>query len=216
MRTWHPIPRPLAATILAAGQGKRLGGIPKSALRIGHTTILERIVGALRAAGIKPVSVVIGPYRDQLCPLAARCGATVLAHHLAHPSLLDSQRLALRAHATNFSGHDLLLVLADLPLLNEADIRHVLGHWRHRTPGIQALMPVVDGTRGHPLLLSREAVLSADAAPPHHSVRDWLNAHAGATCQLPCTQPGYVTDVDTEADLLRVRALLDLAAMPKG
>lgn len=77
-----PSPRPLAAAILAAGQGKRLGGIPKSALRIGQTTILERIVDALRAAEVEPVSVVIGPYRDQLLPLVARCGTTALEHRL--------------------------------------------------------------------------------------------------------------------------------------
>lgn len=123
-----PSSRPLAAAILAAGLGRRLGGIPKSALRIGENTILERIVGALRAADVAPVNVVIGPYRDQLLPLAACCGVKVLKHRLHHPSLVDSQRLALSAHVANFPDHDLLLVLADLPLISGADIRHLTDH----------------------------------------------------------------------------------------
>lgn len=203
-----PSSRPLAAVILAAGLGQRLGGIPKSALRIGDTTILERIVGALSAADVAAVSVVIGPYRNQLLPLAARCEAEVLEHHLEHPSLVDSQRLALSAHVANFPDHDLMLVLADLPLLSGADIRHLTDHWRHRAPGVLALVPVVHGARGHPLLLSGEAVSLAHATPAHQGVRDWLNAHVAAIWELPCTQRSYVTDVDTREDLLRLEAQL--------
>ena len=48
-------PVPVAATILAAGLGRRLGGRPKAALQIGDRSLLERLVNALRAAGIAVV-----------------------------------------------------------------------------------------------------------------------------------------------------------------
>jgi len=199
----------LAAVILAAGLGRRLGCIPKAALRFGDTTILEGTVGALRASDVAQVSLVIGPYRDQLLPLAVYCGVNVLEHRLERPSLADSQRLALNAHVANFPHYDLLLVLADLPLLSCADIRHLTDHWWHRAPKVQALMPVVNGARGHPLLLSSEAVSLALATPADRSIRDWLTANVDVTWKLPCSQRSYVTDVDTEEDLRRLQALLE-------
>ena len=61
----HPS-APLAATLLAAGLGRRLGGVPKTALLIDGESLFERLVRALRQSGIEAISVVIGPYADTL------------------------------------------------------------------------------------------------------------------------------------------------------
>ena len=199
---------PIAATLLAAGLGQRLGGRAKSALRIGNSSLLERLVAALRDTGVSAVNVVIGPYQDQLLPLIERSGAQAEIHQQPSPSLVDSQRLALHSHASNFPAHDLLLVLADLPWLAAADVLHLLNHWSQRAPGIHALMPMVDEVRGHPLLLSSQAVLAMNSTPRHLGVRDWLNAHLDAVWPLPCSRRAYVTDLDTNEDLLKLQALM--------
>ena len=199
---------PSAATLLAAGLGQRLGGRAKSALRIGNSSLLERLVAALRDAGVSAVNVVIGPYQDQLLPLIERSGAQPVIHQQPSPSLVDSQRLALHAHASSFPTCDLLLVLADLPMLNAADVLHLLTHWSRRAPGVHALMPVVDGVRGHPLLLSSQAVLAVNGTPRHLGVRDWLSAHPDAAWPLPCSRRAYVTDLDTSEDLVKLQALM--------
>ncbi|MDQ3060745.1 MAG: NTP transferase domain-containing protein [Pseudomonadota bacterium] len=201
----HP---PLAATILAAGLGQRLGGRPKATLQIGGRSLLERLMAALRGAGIQAVSVVIGPYREQLLPLVARCGARVVAHSQAGASLIESQRLALDAHMAAYAGHDLLLVLADLPLLGEADILPLLAAWHQRAPGIHAQMPVVDGVRGHPLLLSSHAVAQIAATSRHLGIRDWLRSHPEAVQLVHTLRRAYVTDVDTPDDLIALQALV--------
>lgn len=206
----HP---PLAATLLAAGLGQRLGGRPKAALQIDRSSLLERLVTALRAAGIQAVSVVIGPYREQLLPLVARCGARAVVHRQSDASLIDSQRLALQAHRDSFPGHDLLLVLADLPLLGEADISPLLAAWRRRAPSIHAQMPVVDGVRGHPLLLSGHAVAQIAATPTHLGVRDWLRSHPEAVAPVHTQRQAYVSDVDTPDDLIALQALLHPAVV---
>ena len=68
-----PVPPPIAATVLAAGLGRRLGNRPKATLEIGGRSILARLAAALREAGIEDISVVVGPYREALVPLAAAC-----------------------------------------------------------------------------------------------------------------------------------------------
>lgn len=49
------------AVVLAGGSGRRLGGVDKAALEVAGTSLLERALGAVLAAG---VVVVVGPPRD--------------------------------------------------------------------------------------------------------------------------------------------------------
>lgn len=199
---------PLVATILAAGLGQRLGGRPKTTLQIGGISLLELLVTALRGAGIQTVSVVIGPYRDHLLPLVAHCGAHAVVHRQPDASLVDSQRLALEAHGTSFVGHNLLLMLADLPLLRAADVTPLVAAWRQRAPTVHALMPVVDGVRGHPLLLSGDAVAQVSATARHLGIRDWLRRHPEAVQPFPSPRRAYVTDVDTPDDVTALQVLV--------
>ena len=215
-----PVPRPIAATVLAAGLGHRLGSRPKATLEIDGRSLLERLTAALRGAGIEDIGVVIGPYREALVPLAAACGLRVLAHPQPHTSLIDSQRLALAAHVAGAglavgadegpreAGADLLLVVADLPLLAAAHVVPMLQAWRQRPLGIDAMMPRVAGVRGHPVLLSWQAVERIIATPRELDIRDWLAAHPAAVEAFPASDPAYVTDVDTPADVDRLRTLL--------
>lgn len=199
---------PTAATILAAGLGRRLGGRPKAALQIDGTSLLERLVRTLRSAGVAEISVVIGPYQDTLLPLVNRCGAQPLLHERPDTSLVESQRLAIQNHVARRDRHDLLLVLADLPWLTVQDIRLVLATWQRRPAHIQSQMPLVDGVRGHPLLLSWAAVEQVAATPPGLGIRDWLARHPDLVKPLLTPQRAYITDLDTPDDLAALQTRL--------
>lgn len=207
-------PAALAATVLAAGLGQRLGGRAKATLQVGGVSVLERLATALRGAGAHAVSVVVGPYREQLLPLVARSGAQAVLHNLPTPSLVDSQRLALADHLARWPRHDLLLVLADLPLLAVDDVAPLVQAWRqrqaHTQAHIHALVPVVNGVRGHPLVLSAHAVAQVLAMPQRDGVlpgvRDWLAAHPEAVAQAHTTRIAHITDVDTPDDVAALRA----------
>lgn len=203
----------MAATILAAGLGQRLGGRPKATLQVDGVSVLERLVSALLGVGVQAVSVVMGPYRDQLLPLVVRSGAQALCHSLPTPSLVDSQRLALDEHHAQWPGHDLLLVLGDLPLLGSDDIAPLLAEWQrlpvsahaHTT---RALLPVVNGVRGHPVFLSAHAVEQAVAMPRHLGVRHWLAAHPEAVALIHTDRPAHISDLDTPHDLAALQTRL--------
>ena len=197
-----------SAIILAAGEGRRLGGRAKASLRIDGSSLLQRLGSALRGAGIHELGVVIGPYRDQLLPLARTCGAQVLQHPRAGATLIDSQRLALDHHLAQQGDADLLLVLADLPFLTAAHIQALHERWRQRAPSVDAQMPVVAGVRGHPLILSRRAAEAIAATPRELGIRDWLARHPERVLAVNASQPAYVSDIDTEADVEALRAAL--------
>ena len=181
-----------------------MGGLAKATLQFGGRSLLERLAAALRGAGIADLGVVIGPYRDQLLPLAARCTLHVVEHRQPGADLIESQRLALDAHIERHRGADLMLTVADLPLLTAAHVEALLQAWRQRRKGVHALMPVVDGVRGHPVLLSWHAVQAIAAAARSTGVRAWLAANADAVSPLSTAEAAYVTDVDTPGDLARL------------
>ncbi len=197
-----------AATLLAAGLGRRLGGVPKSALLIGGQSIFERLLAALRQAGIEHISAVIGPYADTLLPLAQRGGVRVVEQAVPEAPLVASQRLAVHHHLLHRPGRDLMLLVADLPLLDGEHIAPLLQAWARRPAGVQAQVPVVHGVRGHPVLLSWAAVQAVAAQPPAHGVRDWLQGAGEAVQTLPTDDDAHTTDLDTPEDLAALRARL--------
>lgn len=191
----------LAATILAAGLGKRMGGVPKAALQVGGLSVLERIVHALHGAGVDDISAVIGPYRDQMLPLLSRCHVRAVTHEGLGPSLIDSQRLALQSHQERFPERDLMLLVGDLPLLVEADISRLLACWASRDGHVQVQVPVVGGVQGHPVLLSNQAVSQILAAPSDYGCREWMRGHASSIKHVFTSSRAYITDLDTPVDL---------------
>lgn len=198
-----------AAVLLAAGLGRRLGGVPKSALHIDGRSLFERLVDALRGAGIEDIGAVIGPYADVLLPLAQRCGVRVIRQPVLDAPLATSQRLAVQDHLRHHPpGRALLLLVADLPLLAREDLVPLLQAWAQRSPGVEARMPVVGGVRGHPVCLSWVAVQAVAERPAGQGVRDWLAVAGDAVQPVVTDREAHVTDLDTPADLEALRRRL--------
>lgn len=200
--------QPPAATLLAAGLGRRLGGVPKSALRIDGLSLFERLVQALRQAGIDDISAVIGPYADTLLSLAGRFGVRVVEQAVPEAPLASSQRLAVHDHLLHRQERDLMLLVADLPLLAADHITSTLQAWARRPAGVQAQVPVVKGVRGHPVLLSWVAAQGVAALPPACSVRDWLRGADDAVRVLFTDSDAHTFDLDTPEDLADLHARL--------
>lgn len=209
---------PPAATLLAAGLGRRLGGVPKSALLIDGVSVFERLVQALRNAGIEDISAVIGPYADVLLPLARRSGVRVVAQPLPEAPLIASQLLALHDHLLHQQGRDLMLLVADLPLLAGEHIAPLLAAWRERPATVQAQVPVVNGVRGHPVCLAWPAVQAVSAQPYPRGVRDWWLVADDAVMALCTAHDAYTTDLDTPEDLTALvsRCSPHLVGWPNG
>lgn len=198
---------PPAATLLAAGLGQRLGGMPKSALLIDGRSLFERLVQALQQAGVDTISAVIGPYAETLVPLARCSGVRVIHQPMPKARLLASQRLAMQDHLEHRVGRDLLLLVADLPLLTCEHVVPLLKAWRERPAQIQAQVPTVNGVRGHPVCLSWLAVQAA-AQPDQCGVREWLSGAREATQVIEMAHDAYTADLDTADDLDALRKRL--------
>ncbi len=207
-----------AASIFAAGHGSRMGHVPKAALRVHGQTILDHQVAALRGAGICEISVVVGPYRERLEPLVADCKARLVLNDTGSPDVVTSQIAAIRAHYQAHAGHDMLVLLGDLPSLTPSQILRLTDAWQALPTDVHAVVPTSDGVRGHPILLSWEAVqVIAESDRLDEGIRGWLSKNRHRVQFVEMQDPAYVQDVDTEEDLAKVdRMPEDVASSSEG
>ena len=65
----------IGAVVLAAGEGRRLGGQGKALLDVGGVTFLERVIRTSREGGCDPVWVVIRPGHRETSEMVVSLGA---------------------------------------------------------------------------------------------------------------------------------------------
>jgi CTP:molybdopterin cytidylyltransferase MocA len=175
----------VAGAVLAAGSGTRMG-TPKAELVIGGERLVDRAVGALRAAGCEPVLAIV------------RTGTVVPgARTLVNPEPDRGMRSSLTLAVEAASGASALAVLlVDSPGVGAEAIRCVCAAW---APGRIAVGRYA-GRRGHPIVMAPSLWRAAvELAGPDEGARALLAARAELVDDVDV--PGDPSDLDTPDDL---------------
>jgi len=187
-----------AGLLLAAGEGRRLGG-PKALIELGGRTLVERGVQLLQDGGCDPVLVVLGAQTDVVRPLVP--ARVVVAQDWAE-GLGASLRAGLTA-LTGTAASACVVALVDQPQVGVDAVRRLVAH----AGGREAAVATYGGEPRNPVLLPR-AIWSDVAALAAGDVgaRAWLRAHPDRVVAVPCDDTGSAADVDTRDDLARLGA----------
>ena len=192
-------PSRLAILLLAAGQGSRLGNIPKALLKKEGIPLIQRFwqeVSPLNA--IESISV-LGFYADQIKPLAEQYSQVVI-NQQADRGHGSSVRLGLESLHTPF---DLLVIaLIDQPRITQTSLELLINGLEGQGNEIDALVPLCQGQRGNPIVMRRRAVLEILNIPAH-TPRQWLDQHPKRVCFYETQQDAFIADVDTLDDIKR-------------
>ena len=183
---------PLVA-VLAAGLARRFGGgkldVPCAGQRVG-----AHVVAIAAKAGFAP-GVIVVPAAE--VPLFAKESGWALIENPEAGSGLGSS-VALAARAALAQRRDLLIVLADMPLVAPAHLVALasgggLAASDHGAgkPGVPAFVPQA--------LLAELATLEGESGAGR-----WLARRAD--CTLIAPPPGTLADVDQPEDIARVEA----------
>jgi molybdenum cofactor cytidylyltransferase len=193
------------AVVPAAGHSTRMGR-PKLSLPLGDRTVLQHVVAALRAGGVEHVLVVIGPHVSELGPLATAAGADVLALPEPTPDMRATVQRGLDWIERHFDPRPddaWLLVPADHPVLDPGVVRQVIATGTDARP---IVVPVYDGRRGHPARFAWRHAAGIRELSPDQGINAFLRAQVAQVLEMPVTNAGVLTDLDTPDDFARLIA----------
>jgi CTP:molybdopterin cytidylyltransferase MocA len=164
---------PVAAIVLAAGEGSRFGG-PKQRL------LLPDVLAAVRASSVDELVVVAGAHELDVDARVVTCPEW-------ERGMGASLRCGLRALSSETQA--VVVVLADGPDLSPAAVDRVLEVWREGAGDFVAAS--YGGDRGHPVVLGRRAW---ERFPDE-------GARALEPVLVPCDDLGTPGDVDFPDDV---------------
>jgi len=188
-----------AAVLLAAGAGSRMGHRPKSLLLLDGEPLIRRHVRHLQQAGADSVTVVLGHYASDIAPALTGLNIQIVHNPSPDDGLVSSQRLGLQAVADACEG--VLMMLADQPLLDAADISDLAAPFATRPADIHMVFPRVDGSPGNPVMLSGSARLAILAQGPDFGCKEWRQAHQAQVLAFASNNSHYTVDLDHLEDL---------------
>lgn len=188
----------VAALILAAGAGTRMGG-PKALLEYEGQLLVERAVEAAFQGGCTDVLVVLGASADEVRRHADVGRARIVVNEDWAEGMGSSLRSGLRALEPSRRIDAALILLVDQPHVGARAVNRVLDAWRG---GARLASASYDGRRGHPVLFGHEHWAdAARSAKGDAGARAFLAEHAAEIVLAPCDAVADPRDLDTPADL---------------
>lgn len=195
--------RQVPIVLLAAGAGERYGGI-KQLAQIDGEPMLRRITRRLLAIDA-PVIVVTGAHAAEVETALAGLPVRIERHGGWVEGMGSSLAAGIRRAIADFpDATGALLCLADQPLLDVELLQRML--MRHLAAADAILSTTQRGVDGPPVLFPRDCFEVLANWSGAHGARALLEREAHRVERFPAST---LVDVDTPADLERVRAALD-------
>jgi CTP:molybdopterin cytidylyltransferase MocA len=196
-------PREIAAVILAAGAGHRLGGVAKALLPHRGESYLAAIAATARSVGLADAVVVVGrPFGAAVAGHAAQLGLRVQINPDPDRGMASSVALGFAAISEGLATAAWLWPV-DHPAVSADTLRRLIaaldGRTRSGGGDIEISRPFYQGRRGHPPLIARalwpELVGCGGRAGGAREV-----VRAARLVDVEVDDPGVLCDVDTPAD----------------
>jgi molybdenum cofactor cytidylyltransferase len=193
----------VAAVLLAAGAGSRMGNKPKSLLELDGVPLIHRQIIALQGAGVTELVVVLGHHASQIAPLLQDMAVTLVINQNPDASPISSQRLGLQSLSGQTDA--VLMALADQPLIDAQDVRQLLDAFMRRPVATSLVFPRVHGQPGNPVVFTAAVRIAMLACPAEIGCKQWRQQHVQQAHAFECDNLHFVQDLDTPEDIDKLR-----------
>ena len=198
----------IAAVLLAAGEGKRLGGVAKPAIELQGVPLIKRALFALSGAGVDEVAVVLGHQADRIEPLVREFPVSIVHNENYREGQMSSVHAGLARLSGKFDA--VLVCLADQPLISSHDLINLISAFKKREHG-SIVVPRVGGRRGNPIMFdwtTREQILAGEK---NLGCRKFVDDHPDLVQVFETSNDHYVVDLDTRDDLQALEKRLGMS-----
>lgn len=194
---------PVLGVVLAAGGSTRMGR-PKQLAELDGRPLLAHVLEAVESSPVDRVVVALGGAADEVLdrvelgraePLVVEGWAAGMGHVLAS---------ALAQAGGDWEA--VVVLLGDQPLVPGRAVARVVEAWRAGA-GLM-VTATYDGRPGHPKLFDRRLLPDLLRLTGDTGARDLLAAHPDRVHRVEVGDLGSDADIDVEADLERVGAML--------
>lgn len=194
------------ALIPAAGKSTRMSGKPKLALPLGGHTVLQRVIFALKRAGVERTLVVVGAHVAELVAHAQSAGAETLLLPIETPDMRATVEAGLRWLEDRYhpqASDGWLLVPGDHPTLDAETVRHLLQAKNDHSER-SIIVPAFQGRRGHPTLIDWKHVPELRRWPRDQGLNVYLRGCHAETLEIAVATDTILVDLDTPEDYERL------------
>lgn len=187
------------AVLLAAGEGSRMGSVPKSLLRLQGTPLLHRHLAALREIPFDEIVVVTGYHHEQIEAAIRDQAVRYVRNFEPQRGQQSSVRLGVAALGAGFDM--VMVVLADQPLVGASELMELINAFAHRPAGTGVLYPVVNAQRGNPVVFSGEVVGTMLRSGDEADFRRYIDEHPEVVYRYETPNAHFIIDLDTAEDI---------------
>ena len=185
----------VAGVVLAAGESRRMGQL-KALLPFGSRTVIEQVLQPLLSADLSEVAVVLGHRAEEIAAVLEPLPVRLLYNADYRLGMTSSVQVALRSLDPVPDAY--LLALVDQPQIGLPVVQQLLAAHTRTQKGL--VIPIWQGKRGHPLLLSaayRPAVL---ALTPDQGLNMVTRGNPNDTLELPIGNDDILRDMDYQEE----------------
>jgi molybdenum cofactor cytidylyltransferase len=192
----------VAAILLAAGRGTRFGEEPKLLARVGGKALVRHVAEAAVHSTVDPVIVVTGHRADAV--QAELKGLPVQIIH--NPLFTDGLSTSLKAgfSALPSEMRAAIILLADMPFVRAELIDTLIAGWQDKGEPA-ALVPVLNGQRGNPVVLSRALQATIKGLSGDVGAGSVLRGRSDVL-EWPTEDPAIIQDIDTRKELAKYQS----------
>lgn len=194
---------PVAAIVLAAGQGSRMGG-GKLLLPLGDTTVIECSVQNLISVPISNLVVVIGVYGEAIKRQLQKFSAKFAINPDPSSDMAESIRCGLKV-VNPLEIKAFLILPADIPLILPKTVRMLVASLLDSDKSIA--VPLFRNRRGHPVVFRSSLYEQVMNFRSPQGIRPLVHGDLYQVLLVEVEDEGVIADLDNWDDYRRLLKL---------
>ncbi len=185
----------ISAILLAAGESKRMGQ-PKQLLPFRGSTLLGQIVENLLQSQAAETIVVLGSQAEKIIPQIAGEPVKIVVNQDFDQGMSSSIKCGL-SHISE-AADGVMIVLGDQPLIEKETIDLLIERHRQSERGI--ILPVHNGTRGHPVIFKMKYKDELLRLTGDIGGKQIVERHPSDVLEVEVDSESVVMSIDAESD----------------